>query len=178
MNQKLVSVMCGKISILLIFFLVIIGCHSSKKIQKSPPKKNSDQALLDQYSAIIGEQVSNGKLFKTVDLFMGTPYKYGGKDLSGIDCSGLVTAIYRDALGETLVGPSYTMYEKVKSVKTDELYEGDLVFFKIKSNRVSHVGIYLANRKFIHSSSSKGVIISSLDDKYYSTYYIGGGRIE
>jgi cell wall-associated NlpC family hydrolase len=157
---------------------IITGCHSSRKIVRTPPKKNPDQGILDKYSTIIGESVSNAKLYKSIDLYMYTPYKYGGKDLSGIDCSGLVAVIYRDALGQHIEGSSNSIYQKSSSVKSGQLYEGDLVFFKIKSTKVSHIGIYLTNRKFVHATTSKGVIISSLDENYYKTYFIGGGRVE
>ena len=64
----------------------------------------------------------------------------------------------------------------VSPVRKDELKEGDLVFFKIHSRSISHIGIYLGNDRFAHASS-KGVAISSLDDAYYSRYFYKGGRV-
>ena len=64
----------------------------------------------------------------------------------------------------------------VNPVSKDDLKEGDLVFFKIHSRSISHVGIYLGNNRFAHASS-KGVAISSLDDAYYSRYFYKGGRM-
>lgn len=56
--------------------------------------------------------------------------------------------------------------------------EGDIVFFKIRQSEVSHVGLYLGNDKFIHSSTSNGVIISDLKEEYYQKYFWGGGRLK
>ena len=56
--------------------------------------------------------------------------------------------------------------------------EGDLVFFKIGQSTVSHVGVYLANDRFVHASTSSGVMISDLNEAYWKKYYAGGGRIE
>jgi lipoprotein Spr len=56
--------------------------------------------------------------------------------------------------------------------------EGDLVFFKIGQNTVSHVGVYLTNDRFVHASTSSGVMISDLKEPYWKKYYAGGGRME
>jgi lipoprotein Spr len=71
---------------------------------------------------------------------------------------------------------SRDIFSMVSPVGKDDLKEGDLVFFKIHSRRISHVGIYLGNNRFAHASS-KGVAISSLDDNYYSRYFYKGGRL-
>jgi lipoprotein Spr len=62
-------------------------------------------------------------------------------------------------------------------VSREELKEGDLVFFKIKSRSITHVGIYLGNNRFAHASSSRGVVLSNLDEPYYKRYFYKGGRL-
>ena len=71
---------------------------------------------------------------------------------------------------------SRDIFSMVSPVKRDDLKEGDLVFFKIHSRSITHIGIYLGNNRFAHASS-KGVAISSLDDAYYSRYFFKGGRL-
>jgi lipoprotein Spr len=71
---------------------------------------------------------------------------------------------------------SRDIFSMVSPVRRDDLKEGDLVFFKIHSRRISHVGIYLGNNRFAHASS-RGVAISSLDDAYYRRYFYRGGRM-
>lgn len=118
-------------------------------------------------------------LYAMIDSWYGTPYKLGGTTRKAIDCSAFMqtiyNAIYKHQLPRT--AKEQFSYSKYIAGKQD-LREGDLVFFKIRSKNISHVGIYLADGKFAHASSSKGVIISSLDSKYWAKYYVGGGRVE
>jgi lipoprotein Spr len=137
-------------------------------------------ALCFKYSNELGyniDSISNESLFETVNQWMGTPYHYSGESKNGIDCSGLVCELYRSVYQKVLTGSAKDMYSKVDPLKKGELKEGDLVFFKIKKSRISHVGIYLGGNKFAHASTSRGVIISDLDDPYYKKYYYKGGRI-
>lgn len=118
-------------------------------------------------------------LYALIDDWYGTPYRYGGSSRRGIDCSAFMqkifATIYKYKLPRTAHEQfSYATYVAGKS----DLREGDLVFFKIRSRNISHVGIYLADGKFAHASSSKGVVISSLDTPYWAKYYVGGGRME
>ncbi len=108
---------------------------------------------------------------------MGTPYKYAGQGKKGIDCSGLVCRLYRDSYNISLEGSSRDLYKKTSSIRKQELREGDLVFFKIRKGRISHVGVYLGMNKFAHASLSMGVIVSDLDDPYYKKYFYSAGRL-
>jgi lipoprotein Spr len=78
--------------------------------------------------------------------------------------------------GTVLSRTARSQYQECDKIKKENLREGDLVFFKTHRG-VSHVGVYLANGYFTHASTSNGVMISSLDEEYYSKRYIGGGRI-
>lgn len=116
-------------------------------------------------------------LDQEIKRWIGTPYRYGGSTATGVDCSGLVGNIYRSVYAKNLPRTSADMYRVSKKVKRAALKKGDLVFFKIRNSRVNHVGIYLGDNQFVHASTSRGVMISSLNEAYFQRYFIGGGRI-
>lgn len=120
---------------------------------------------------------ANIKLLQAVDSWMGTPYRYGGNDRKGTDCSALCMNIYLEVYRREIARSTRDILEQARVVKRNELREGDLVFFKIKSSRVSHVGIYLYDGNFVHASTSRGVMISNLSEAYWTRYWYTGGRI-
>lgn len=84
----------------------------------------------------------------------------------------------KDSYRILLTGSAKDIYRKIKPIKKTELREGDLVFFKIKKGKISHVGIYLGQNKFAHASTKSGVTISDLSEPYYSKYFYQAGRIK
>ncbi len=115
-------------------------------------------------------------LWKFINEWEGTPYRYGGKDKEGIDCSAFVVIMSDKIFNKKISGSSADLYNSSKPINLNEVVAGDLVFFKIESKKVSHVGLLLYNGKFIHASVSKGVIISDLSEKYYEKYFFSFGR--
>lgn len=133
-----------------------------------------------KYAALMGvpaDDLNNKKLVNFLDNWYGVPYKYGGSDHSGIDCSHLVAKALQDVYNKKVTGTAGDMEKLSSHIKESKLQEGDLVFFKIESKQVSHVGVYLANHHFMHASSKKGVMISDLEEPYFKKYYYAGGRI-
>lgn len=119
-------------------------------------------------------------LLDEADSWRGTPYLWGGNTREGVDCSGFVLQVFKASAGIPLPRVSGQQYEYCQPIDKGKLEPGDLVFFATSSkhNGVSHVGIYIGNGFMIHSSSSKGVIVSDLNSNYYSSHYYGGGRVE
>lgn len=124
------------------------------------------------------QDVENTDLYAFIDQWYGTRYQWGGTSQNGVDCSALVQNMYRQVFNTDIVRTSYMQHGMTTEVSKDSLQEGDLVFFKTIGNRISHVGVYLKNNFFVHSCSSKGVTISSLDENYWSKVYAAAGRIE
>src|ERR1700744_4463968 len=143
------------------------------------PVDEQDGLIKEYFSQIMGfalSTTSNVKLFQFVYDWVGTPYHFGGDSRKGIDCSAFTKELYSNVFNLTIKRNSRDIFSMVSPVKKDELKEGALVFFKIHSRRISHVGVYLGNNKFAHASS-RGVAINSLDDAYYSRYFYRGGRL-
>lgn len=116
-------------------------------------------------------------LYKSLYDWLGTPYKYAGLSKKGVDCSGFTKAVILEAFEYKLKGSSRDIYKRCESIQQEELFEGDLVFFKINRSQVSHIGIYLQDGYFVHASVSRGVMINNLSESYYRKYFYAGGRI-
>ncbi|MGN7479599.1 C40 family peptidase [Solibacillus silvestris] len=118
------------------------------------------------------------ELNKISSKYLGVRYAYGGTSASGFDCSGYVRHVFKELGITSLDRTSSGMYSQGKEVKKSDLAPGDLVFFNTSGKNISHVGIYIGSGKFIHSSTSKGVIKTSINDKYYwGNKYVGAKRI-
>lgn len=120
----------------------------------------------------------NERLYDAIQTWIGTPYLYGGTSREGIDCSGFVGQIYKEVYDIRLHRVANDIQLDVTLISKSELKEGDIVFFTNSKGRVSHVGIYLKDDMFVHSSTSRGVIISRLGDSYWSKHFYKGGRVD
>jgi murein DD-endopeptidase / murein LD-carboxypeptidase len=166
---------------LLIALLFVVSCtHRKKTHLPSKAKTESiESTLASKYALklnVNASEVKNNKLYSFIDNWYAVPYQYGGKSKAGIDCSSFVIKLYKEVYGSDICCTSQTLFSNVKVIDPSDLQEGDLVFFKINSEKVSHVGLYLMNHKFVHASSSKGVIISDLQENYYKKYFYKSGR--
>jgi cell wall-associated NlpC family hydrolase len=112
--------------------------------------------------------------------YLGVPYRFGGDTPdSGFDCSGFVRWVYREQPKVELPRASQEMARfAAPSVEPQALRAGDLVFFRIRGSRISHVGIYIGDERFVHAPSRGGrVRIDRLDDRYWQRRFAGAKRV-
>ncbi|WP_154650803.1 C40 family peptidase [Reinekea blandensis] len=118
---------------------------------------------------------SKNGLDKVYAQYRGTPYRYGGTDANGFDCSGFIKVAYNEAFGMSLPRTTEQLAVNGQPIRRDQLSVGDLVFFRTSAKQL-HAGIYTGQGRFIHASTSKGVIESSLDNQYWRQRYFKARR--
>jgi lipoprotein Spr len=122
------------------------------------------------------EKLTNKKLIEYVHQWWAVPYRIGGNSKEGIDCSAFVQGLTNEAFGISLPRTSREQADFCKEISKQDLKEGDLVFFA-SGRSISHVGMYISNNKFVHASTSMGVVISDLDEAYWSRRFVRAGRL-
>ena len=148
---------------LLIFTVIflITSCSSGPKYSKYSNSHNKHQ-----------------KIIKIAKAQIGKPYRYGGRSpRTGFDCSGLINYSYQQ-VGLTVPRTTRQLYKAAKPISKSQLKAGDLVFFRINRRKISHVGLYLGNNRFLHApSGGKKVNIANMNTKYWKARFSRGGRI-
>lgn len=123
------------------------------------------------------EELTNIPLLELMDKWWGTRYCIGGSTMNCIDCSAFTQVIMKEVYNVQLPRTAQEQFNIMQPIAIDELQEGDLVFFNTGGRGISHVGIYIQNNKFLHASTSQGVTITDLSDKYWNPKFRGGGRM-
>ncbi len=118
---------------------------------------------------------SADQLVKEAKKYLGVPYAWGGSSPNGFDCSGFLNYVFDKSSDINLPRTVSEIYKEGTKVSKPEV--GDIVFFETYKPGASHAGIYIGNDQFIHSSSSKGVSITSMDNSYWSKRYLGAKSI-
>lgn len=158
--------------ILFILILSLTGCATHPRYRTGGYETRPEVKHLDG-TPTTSENIKLGLIMQS---YLGKPYKGKSKYEEGLDCSHFTSVVYQKYNGTALPRTSAEQYAQGKEVQYRLLRYGDLVFFKTVRNKVSHVGIYIGDHQFIHASSSNGVIVSSLDEKYWSERYAGARR--
>ncbi len=145
------------------------GCASELRRPEPGPRAGSGPAL----PAHIGDEIALRAMAQ-----LGKAYRYGGADLEGFDCSGLVYFIHQE-LGLSAPRTAQQQFNAATPIQRDLLVPGDLVFFRFSGARISHVGIYAGSGRFVHApQTGRNIELKSLDDAYYAKHFAGAGRLQ
>jgi cell wall-associated NlpC family hydrolase len=157
-----------------LYFLLLALCVTLTGCQTTPsnPSLSSDITVLrpDAAAVLMNERQTRAMLYAQYDEWRAVRYRIGGLSKNGVDCSGFVYLTFRDRFGIALPRSTDEQATLGRKIEERELRSGDLVFFRTGRN-IRHVGIFLEDRKFLHASTLKGVMISSLDDVYWAKEY-------
>lgn len=155
----------GPICLFSIFLLLTAsGCVTPTANRRQPVQSGVDKMSAEQM------------LRTEVRSWMGTPHRMGGMTRRGIDCSGLVVVVYDKLFDLPLPRTTTALMQTGQRVKKKNLVAGDLVFFK-PGYKNRHVGIYLGCDEFAHTSTSRGVMISRMDENFWDACYLTGRRV-
>ncbi|MCP4580046.1 MAG: hypothetical protein GY839_00400 [candidate division Zixibacteria bacterium] len=146
----------------LVIVIILASCGSAPK-HKAPQDRFSHKQRLT--------------IATTARSYLGLPYRYGGRNKNGFDCSGLVNRVYTEALGMKLPRTTGKLFELSYQINSRQAGTGDLAFFRIKGARIDHVGIMINRYEFIHASTSRGVIVSNFKSDYYRKHFAGIRRL-
>ncbi|MFQ3230390.1 C40 family peptidase [Reinekea sp.] len=146
-----------------LLLLALAGCANFQALEDSKPVAQS--------------QIARGSFDDVYSKYRGTPYRYGGTGDGGFDCSGFINVAYQEALNTSLPRTTEQLIKTGQVIRRDQLREGDIVFFKTSAKQL-HAGIFVGDGGFIHASTSKGVIKSSLANQYWIDNYIQARRIK
>ncbi|MDR2364300.1 MAG: C40 family peptidase [Zoogloeaceae bacterium] len=147
---------------LFLLLLALAGCGGGKSLTREPPASGAFARNLEATQA--GREVVMYALG-----LIGTGYRFGGKNpAAGLDCSGMVSYIYRQAARHVLTGSAADMAKKGRAVRPEQIRPGDLLFFNTQNRPRSHVAVYIGDLRFVHAPSSNGAVrIDSLENAYY-----------
>ncbi|MEO8584064.1 MAG: NlpC/P60 family protein [Flavitalea sp.] len=157
--------------------LLIKGNNNAPGVPVFNIEKCSD--LQFKYGILLNadvETITNDKMISFLEEWYGIPYKFGGEGKGGIDCSAFCALMMDSVYAIDLPRTCRDQYAGGMKIRKDQLIQGDLVFFNTVG-AISHVGVFLGNNKFVHASTSNGVMISDLDELYFKKRYVGGVRV-
>ncbi len=156
--------------------ILLAGCQSAPETRPVPPPPVVQQQQWDGSGGAASVRNRGDALAKYALSMRGVRYRFGGATPDGFDCSGLVFYAHRH-FGVDVPRTSRSQAEEAEAVKPRKLRPGDLVFFKIDSSRVNHVGIYIGKHRFVHApGAGKPVTVNSLDDEFYAETFATAGR--
>ena len=158
------------LALITVIAVVASACSSQPSVVPNAKEIDRRVVLRPRTTLAIGERAATVALRQ-----LGVPYRYGGSSPTGFDCSGLVHYAYAN-VGKSVPRTTAGLWSRLSPIDKEDVRIGDLLFFSI-AGKMSHVGMYLGRREFVHApSTGRFVSVESLDSDYYSRAFIRAGR--
>lgn len=163
-------------SILCVVLVIVTGCAPSIRYTRDSAQRKRDIEQQNYSEKISNELISDisvsgipaDRLQSVILPYIGAPYRLGGMSANGIDCSGFVCLVYKEAFNVSLPRSTSQMQHCGRRISLKEASIGDLIFFRnYRIGRIGHVGIYMGEGRFAHASVKHGVRYSDLSEPYY-----------
>ncbi len=159
--------------LILVFLLTLVGCTAHPRYRTgSAVKPREVHQISVQFST--EEYIRFGLI---IEKYLGKPYAGSSKWEEGLDCSKFTSDVYKSFNRTNLPRKAADQFKEGRNIPRSRLKFGDLVFFNTNGRGISHVGIAIGYNEFVHASSSRGVIISDLSEKYWAKRFVGARRI-
>ncbi|EKT63940.1 bifunctional murein DD-endopeptidase/murein LD-carboxypeptidase [Providencia burhodogranariea] len=150
--------------------------HSESRMLNGSSSDSLAMASQDEFEQLVQSVDTKSKIMNQYANWKGVSYRLGGTTKNGIDCSSFVQRTFIEQFGVALPRTTSEQESSGQGVKRNSLKPGDLVLFKT-GRRMKHVGIYIGDDKFVHASTSSGVIVSELTNDYWNKRYYAGRRV-
>ncbi len=150
----------------------------TETVKKNQTAVTSGEKVMEQKLGLSTKEIHRERIYSFVNEWYGVPYKYGGCKKEGVDCSCFASILFSQVFNISLNRTAGEMFKAAEQIQANEAKQGDLFFFKINGDKITHVGVCLKNNFFVHASASKGVIINSIEEAYYKKYFFCAGRIK
>lgn len=158
----------------------VASCHSGRRtVRGSQAQQYHKQQTSPVYTPTEKPSGTAGQVIDEAYRWLGVPYLYGGNDRDGVDCSGLTCRVFVDGASIYLPRSSREQAEFARRIDRSKMRPGDLVFFVSQrgGDRINHVALYIGDNKVIHATTSRGVIISDLSERYWAEHFFCCGRV-
>lgn len=160
----------------LLLGLVVASCGVTKRGVAPADDTRNEKPVAASVSESRNVSSVTQQLWGAHDEWEGTPYVLGGNGINGVDCSSFTQIVFRDFFGEDLPRNTRDQLQQGKGIRRKSIRPGDLIFFRT-GRGVLHVGIAMEDGDFMHASTSSGVMISNLSERYWAARYLGARRI-
>jgi probable lipoprotein NlpC len=140
----------------------------------------SSADIVSKYAKLLNvpaDSIKNIQLYTLIEQYSFAPYKFGGNDTSGVDCSGFSCVIEKQIFGVTIPRSTSAQAKAMQSKSISDLKEGDLVFLKLGGSAINHVGVYLQNGYFVHATSNLGIILDNVNDPNTQERFMACGSV-